>query len=124
MIPHEPTEFLMSTLPATTRSNPLPKKPPMMGTELLTAYFAALKERPSYVAEVMPCTVKKTVKAASATPSTHLMTLANSAEKFCSRTCALILPTMCSTQMREASGKTMPATTETIPSLKNSTAGR
>ena len=119
----EPSEFLTSTLPAIRMSNPPLKKPPIMGTVLPIAYFAARKEKPSYVAEVMPCTVKKTVNTVSEMPSTYLMMLFASALKFFSFISSLMFPTLSKTQMSTTSGKTIPETMRTIISLRNSTAG-
>ena len=45
--PHNPTELLMSNHADISISNPLDKKFPTIGTELLTAYFVALKNMPS-----------------------------------------------------------------------------
>ena len=122
-IPHEPTAFLMSTLPAITRSKPLPRKPPIIGTELLIAYFAALKDNPSYVADVIPCTVRKTVNAASVIPSVHLIIPAKNAEKFFTLISLLMLPTIFKTKMSPASGKIADVIIPTTASLKKSTAG-
>ena len=123
-MPILPKEFLMSTLPATARSNPPDKKPPTIGIPLPMAYFAARRTTPSYIAVVIPCKVKNIPKTETHTPIIHLLILLKNAVNFPIFSSFVRLLAMENKRIVTLKGKTTDFIVETIVPEKKATAGR
>ena len=114
----------MSMLPATARSKPPDKKPPTIGIPLPIAYFAVLRTTPSYVADVMPCRVKKIPNAEMQMPIIHLLILLKNALNLLIFNSFVRFPAIENAIIVIVSGKTTVYIVETIVVEKNATAGR
>ena len=119
-----PSAFLMSALPASTSSAPPERKPPTMGTEPETRYFAARREMPSYCAAAMPCTVRNIPRMPRASPIIHLLTLLKKSPSFAVLTSSERLPANARTMTATDVGRTTEVNISHTAPERKATAGR